>query len=202
MVLETYLGYSGYWYVSQMSSAAEADGGRQQPMRNTAPALSQVQLSETSLPGNIDVHVDASNATVSGDDAHHANSGNTLVLPPMDPHRPKTRCINIFAHGTAGCDRTLTPSADTVTVSPASGSTAGNNGTATRVYVSIDWTRAPPAPNSTTVNIEVVSSCAWLYEGENNYWGPYHARNVQVPVINPELPTSFLVSSKVISISP
>lgn len=161
-------------------------------MRNTAPPIAFVQLLETSLPGNIGVGVEASNATVSGDDAYHANSGNTLVLPPMDPYGPKTRWIDIFARGTAGCEWTLTSSADYVIVSPASGSTGGNNGSDTRVYVSIDWTRVPPATKSTTVNIEVVSSCAGLYEGGSNYWGPYPAPNVQVPIINPELPTSFV----------
>lgn len=53
-------------------------------MRNTAPPLSFVQELETSLAGNIGVGVEASNATVAGDDAYHANSGGTLVLPPMD----------------------------------------------------------------------------------------------------------------------
>jgi hypothetical protein len=168
--IETHLGYEiNYW---------------QQPMRNILPPLSYVQSLETSLAGNIGVGVEASNATVSGDDSYHANSGNTLVLPPMDPYGPKTRWIDIFARGTAGCQWSLNSSAPYVITTPSSGSTGGS-GIDTRVYVTIDWSKAPPAPNSTTVNIQVVSSCS------NNTWGNYPAPTVQVPVNNVAAPSSF-----------
>lgn len=167
-VIETHLGYWGYW---------------QQPMRNAIPPLGFVQELETALPGNIGVGVEASNATVSGDDVFHANSGVTLVVPPMDPYGPKTRWIDIFARGTAGCGWTLTSSASYVVLSQTTGYTGGNNGTDTRVYVSIDWTKAPAAPNSTTVNIKVASSCA--------DWGAYPPPIVQVPVVSRSVPSTF-----------
>lgn len=170
MAVETHLGYEiNYW---------------QQPMRNILPPLSYVQELETSLAGNIGVGVEASNATVSGDDSYHANSGDTLVLPPMDPYGSKTRWIDIFARGTAGCQWSLNSSAPYVITTPSSGSTGGS-GVDTRVYVSIDWSKAPPAPNSTTVNIKVTSSCA------NNTWGNYPAPVIQVSVNNVAIPSSF-----------
>lgn len=167
---ETHLGYEiNYW---------------QQPMRNILPPLSYVQSLETSLAGNIGIGVEASNATVSGDDSFHPNSGDTLGLPPMDPYGPKTRWIDIFARGTAGCQWSLKSTAPYVITTPSTGTTGGN-GVDTRVYVSVDWSKAPPAPNSTIVNINVVSSC------DNNTWGNYPAPTVQVPVNNTAIPSSF-----------
>ncbi|CZT52422.1 uncharacterized protein RSE6_13758 [Rhynchosporium secalis] len=165
---QTHLGYTGYW---------------QQPMRNTAPPLSFVQELETSLAGNLGVGVEASNATVAGDDYYHANSGGTLVLPSMDPYGP-TRWIDIFARGTAGCQWTLSPWEPYIILSQRTGYTGGNNGTDTRVYVSIDWANAPPAPNTTVVNINVTSSCG-------SRWGSYGAPRIQVPVSNVAVPTDF-----------
>jgi hypothetical protein len=153
-------------------------------MRNVLPPLSYVQTLETSIASNIGVGVEASNATVSGDDSYHANSGNTLVLPPMDPYGPKTRWIDIFSRGTMGCSWSLNSSAPYVITTPSSGFTGGI-GNDTRVYVSIDWSKAPPAPNSTIVNIQVSQSC------NNNTWGNYPSPSVQVPVNNTAVPSSF-----------
>ena len=164
-------------------------------MRNELPLIGWVQELETSLAGNIGVGVEASNATVSGDDEYHANSGDTLVLPPMDPYGPKTRYIDMFARGTAGCGWTLSPWTDYVIVTPSSGYAGGSNGTDTRVYVSVDWTKAPAAPNSTTVNINVTSSCA--------NWGNYPPPMVQVPIMSTTIPlgfTGFVESDKHIAI--
>lgn len=167
---QTHLGYAGYW---------------QQPMRNALPPLNYVQTLETSVAGNIGIGVEASNATVSGDDMYHGNSGNTLVLPPMDPYGPKTRWIDVFARGTAACSWTLSPWAPYVKLSTSSGTTGGNNGTDTRVYVSIDWSMAPAAPNATTVNINVTSSCG-------SAWGNYPSPMVQVPVQSTTVPADFV----------
>lgn len=165
-------------------------------MRNAAPPLSWVQDLETSLAGNTGVGVEASNATVAGDDAYHGNSGNTLVLPAIDPYGPKTRWIDIFSRGVAGCQWTLSPWQPHVLLSQTTGYTGGDNGTDTRVYVSVDWSKAPAAPNTTTVNINVTSSCG-------SAWGNFREPIVQVPVINPSVPTDFtgfIESDKHISI--
>jgi hypothetical protein len=158
--IETHLGYQGYW---------------QQPMRNTAPPIAWAQDLETSLAGNLGVGVEGSNATVSGDDAYHGNSGNNLSLPPMDPYGPAIRWFDIFSRGVRGCQWTVSPWQPYVKVSPSTGYTGGDNGTDTRVYVSIDWSKAPAAPNTTTVNINITSSCG-------AHWGNYPAPMVQVPV--------------------
>ena len=67
-----------------------------------------------------------------------------------------------------------------------SAGTTGGSGVDTRVYVSIDWSRAPPAPKSTIVNINVLSSC------DNNTWGNYPAPTVQVPISHTLIPSSFI----------
>lgn len=165
-------------------------------MRNTAPPLAFVQNLETSLAGNIGIGVEASNATVSGDDFYHANSGNSLSLPPMDPYGPKTRWIDVFSRGLAGCQWTLSSGAPYVLVSPSTGFTGGDNGTDTRAYVSIDWSKAPAAPNTTQVTINITSSCG-------SAWGNYPHPTVVVPVSNLAVPATFsgfVESDKYISI--
>ncbi len=183
MKIETHLGYQGYW---------------QQPMRNTLPALSYVQELETSLAGNIGIGVEASNATVPGDDAYHANSGSTLVLPVMDPYGPKTRWIDVFARGIAGCSWAVSSNASYVALTPSSGYTGGDNGTDTRIYVSVNWEAAPSAPYSSTITITVTSGCGAS-------WGNYGAPTVQLPISIPSAPSSFegfVESDKHISIEP
>lgn len=165
-------------------------------MRNQIPPLTFVQDLETSVAGNIGVGIEGSNATVSGDDNYHANSGNTLTLSPMDPYGPKTRWVDIFARGTDGCEWKLSPWSNYVKVTPSTGFTGGNNGTDTRVLVSIDWSKAPSAPNISVVNVNITSSCA--------SWGNYPSPLLQVPVNNTLAPTSFTAgfveSNKAISI--
>lgn len=155
-------------------------------MRNTIPALSYVQELETSLAGNIGIAVEGSNATVPGDDAWHPNSGSTLVLPPMDPYGPRTRWIDIFARGTQSCQWSISPQQPYVHATPNAGSTSGPNsnvnGTDTRVYISIDWSQAPPAPSTTSVTINIASSCDW---------GNYAAPTIQVPIHNTAIPSTF-----------
>jgi len=163
---QTHLGYS-YW---------------QQTMRNTLPPLNFVQNLEISLAGNLGIGVEASNATVPGDDAYHSLSSNTLTLPPIDPYGPKTRWLDIFARGTEDCSWKVTPWVDYVSVSPASGTTGPSNGTDSRVYISVDWSKAPPAPNSTTININVTSSCDW---------GSFSDPLIKLPVTNVAIPSDF-----------
>jgi len=155
----------------------------QQPMRNMLPPLTFVQTLEDSLAGDLGVAIEASNATVSGDDNYHPNSGATLALPPMDPYGPKTRWIDIFARGTGGCDWNLTSSANFVKLSQSKGTT-GTNGSDVRVFVSVDWSKAPPAPNTTTVTIKAANLCA-------AGWGNYGPPSVTLPVNNVAVPIDF-----------
>ncbi|THV47860.1 hypothetical protein BGAL_0284g00140 [Botrytis galanthina] len=166
---QTHLGYD-YW---------------QQPMRNALPPMSYVQDLETSVAGNIGVGIEGSNATVSGDDSYHTLSSEVLTLPPMDPYGPQTRYIDIFARGLLGCSWTINASQPYVHLSPTSGTTGGSNGTDTRVYVSIDWASAPPAPNSTIATLLITSSC------ESGQWGNYGPPSVLLPVNNTLVPSNF-----------
>ncbi|RWA13909.1 hypothetical protein EKO27_g1176 [Xylaria grammica] len=84
MLDQTHFGYDGYW---------------QQPMRNVLPAMAYVQSAVSSIAGNVGIAVEGLNASIPGDDKYHGNSGNTLVLPPLDP----TTTANIKF--TAGCGK-------------------------------------------------------------------------------------------------
>ncbi|APA09298.1 hypothetical protein SS1G_12083 [Sclerotinia sclerotiorum 1980 UF-70] len=166
---QTHLGYD-YW---------------QQPMRNALPPMSYVQDLETSLAGNLGVGIEGSNATVSGDDNYHTLSSEVLTLPPMDPYGPQTRYVDIFARGLLGCSWTINASQPYVHFSQSTGITGGSNGTDTRIYVSIDWSSTPPAPNSTIVTLLITSSC------ENGQWGNYGPPSVLLPVNHTLVPTNF-----------
>lgn len=152
----------------------------QQPMRNAIPSLGYVQTQEVSLAGQLGVGVEASNATVSGDDNYHAASSEVLSLPPMDPYGPKQRWIDIFSRGNAGCSWTISSSAPWLSVSPSSGYTGGNNGTDTRVYVTVDWSKA----NSSTQTLSISSGCGPA-------WGNYGSPSVQVPIVVTSAPSDF-----------
>lgn len=148
-------------------------------MRNALPPLTFVQNLEKSLAGDIGVGVEASNATVSGDDNYHSLSSQTLTLPPMDPYGPKTRWIDIFSRGADSCDWTVSPWASYVKISQSSGTTGPEDGD-TRVYVSVDWASAPTAP--TTVNINVTCSTSW---------GSFSPPLIKLPISNAEVPSDF-----------
>ncbi|KAK3939987.1 hypothetical protein QBC46DRAFT_449891 [Diplogelasinospora grovesii] len=159
---QTHLGYEGYW---------------QQPMRNTLPAMSYVQTQFVSLAGHVGMGVEGSNATVQGDDQYHANSGNNLALPPMDPYGPSTRWFDVFSRGTKDCQWTASPWQPWVKLSQTTGTVGPSGDGDTRVYVSIDWP-AVPTGYSSTVNINITTPCRGL-----DRYG-YSAPMVQVPVVN------------------
>ncbi|KAL2174825.1 glycoside hydrolase family 115 protein [Thermothelomyces heterothallicus CBS 202.75] len=166
---QTHLGYDGYW---------------QQPMRNALPPMVYVQTDFTSLAGEIGIGVEGSNATVKGDDRWHANSGNDLTLPPLDPYGPATRYIDIFSRGPEECSWTLSSSKPWLKLSQSTG-VVGPNHPDARVLVSVDWKSAPPAPYSDTVQINITTPCT----GMDRYgFGDPH---VLVPVTVRSVPKSF-----------
>lgn len=139
MMDQTHLGYDGYW---------------QQPMRNTLPAVTYVQTAFAALAGEIGVGVEGSNATIPGDDPFHANSGNTLTTPPLDPFGVPRRYFDVFSRGVKACGWTAAASVPWVSLSQAAG-TVGSGNPDSRVYVSVDWSQA----TSTTVRINVTNAC-------------------------------------------
>ncbi|KAL0935717.1 immunoglobulin i-set domain-containing protein [Colletotrichum truncatum] len=168
--IETHLGYDGYW---------------QQPMRNTLPDMRFVQTAFPSLGGEIGVGVEGSNASVQGDDKWHTNSANDLATPPLDPYGALTRYFEVFTRGTQGCEWTASPWQPWVKLSQYNGTVGGNNGTDTRVHVSIDWENAPKAPNATQVYINITTPC----RGLERYAGP--GQRVIIPVVNRAVPSNF-----------
>nr|XP_036578602.1 immunoglobulin i-set domain-containing protein [Colletotrichum truncatum]KAF6785897.1 immunoglobulin i-set domain-containing protein [Colletotrichum truncatum] len=167
---QTHLGYDGYW---------------QQPMRNTLPDMRFVQTAFPSLGGEIGVGVEGSNASVQGDDKWHTNSANDLATPPLDPYGALTRYFEVFTRGTQGCEWTASPWQPWVKLSQYNGTVGGNNGTDTRVHVSIDWENAPKAPNATQVYINITTPC----RGLERYAGP--GQRVIIPVVNRAVPSNF-----------
>ncbi|ERS94895.1 hypothetical protein HMPREF1624_08793 [Sporothrix schenckii ATCC 58251] len=167
MMDQTHLGYDGYW---------------QQPMRNTLPAVTYVQTAFASLAGTLGVGVEGANATVPGDDKFHANSGNTLTTPPLDPFGPPRRYFDVFSRGVEACAWTAAASVPWVSLSLAAG-TVGANGSDTRVHVSVhDWSQVAA---STTVRINITSACRGL-----DRYG-FKPAAVLVPVVVRRVPASF-----------
>lgn len=157
-------------------------------MRNTLPAMFYVQTSRASLAGHVGVGVEGSNATIQGDDKYHTNGASTLTLPPLEPYGAATRYFDVFTRGTKECSWTATTPANAtgfVKLSQTEGVVSPDGSGDVRVYVSVDWSQAPPAPSVTTVGINITNSCRDL--DRFGYSWPL----VQVSVNNRAPPTSF-----------
>lgn len=164
MMDQTHLGYQ-YW---------------QQPMRQSTPSLQYVQEAERDLAGDMGVTIDASNATVPGDDMYHTLSSNQLTLPPFDPYGASTRWMDIFAMGTNEFSWNIS-AAPFVKFSQTSGTLSPNGTTDVRVYVSVDWSQCPPGSNMTTINIT----------SSRDYGTQYSMPTVVLPYNHTVLPSNF-----------
>ncbi|KAF6524832.1 hypothetical protein HZS61_010627 [Fusarium oxysporum f. sp. conglutinans] len=74
---------------------------------------------------------------------------------------------------------------DYVLLSQYNGTVGGHNGSDSRVYVTVDWDKAPKAPNTTEVFINITSDC----RGFERYAG--QEPRVVATVINREVPDDF-----------
>ncbi|PVH98490.1 glycoside hydrolase family 115 protein [Periconia macrospinosa] len=164
MMDQTHLGYQGYW---------------QQPMRQSTPFLRWVQTDERALSGDMGVTVEGSNATVPGDDIWHANSGNSLDLPPLTPFSPK-RWLEIYSVGTQAFSWNITTE-PFIKLSQSQGR-IGPNDNDTRVYVDVDWSQVP-ADYGKKVALNVSSS--------NNYGTSGGRPTINVLVNKTAIPSSF-----------
>ncbi|KAF2110994.1 hypothetical protein BDV96DRAFT_650597 [Lophiotrema nucula] len=164
MMDQTHLGYQGYW---------------QQPMRQSSPFLRWVQTSERSLSGDLGVAIEGSNATVPGDDIWHDNGGGSLTLAPVTPYTP-ARWIDIFNMGINSFDWKISAE-PFVKVSKSSGTIAAD-GDDVRVYIDVDWSKAPAGTGMTSV-INITSS--------TDYGTQYSAPKINLPINNTVLPSSF-----------
>ncbi|GKT97166.1 glycoside hydrolase family 115 protein [Colletotrichum tofieldiae] len=138
-----------------------------------------------SLGGQIGVGVEASNASVQGDDKWHTNSANDLTVPPLDPYGALTRYFEVFTRGNKACPWVASPWQPWVKLSQYNGTVGGENGTDSRVWVSIDWENAPAAPNATQVYINVTTPC----RDKEKYAG--QGQRLIVPVVNRRVPSNF-----------
>lgn len=154
-------------------------------MRNTLPDLRFVQDVWPSLGGEYGVGVEGSNATIMGDDRWHALSSNVLELPPLEPFGAQSRYIDVFHRGSKSCNWSAAIREEYVKLSQYNGTVGGNNGTDSRVYVTVDWDKAPKAPSTSQVYINVTSDC----KGFEKYSGA--DPKVMATIINRELPESF-----------
>ncbi|KAL9054048.1 MAG: hypothetical protein Q9162_004377 [Coniocarpon cinnabarinum] len=169
---QTHIGYT-YW---------------QQPMRNTMPGLQYVQIPEESLAGPMGVSVEASNASVPGDDQYHTLSSQTLTLPPLDPYMPApaNRWIDVYSRGNTDFSWNVTSNATWITASMTEGSIpapGGNETGDTRIYVSIpDWSAVPAGSSMVQMNFSLSTG---------DYGTQYGPPVVMVPVNNTAAPSDF-----------
>ena len=127
-------------------------------MRNTLPQMIYVQETLVSLAGQVRIGIESSNASITGDDKFHANTGNTLEMPPLDSYGAHSRWFDVFSAGVESCEWEAAPAEPWVILSQYNG-TVGPETNDTRVYISVDWENAPEAPNSTVVAIDVTTPC-------------------------------------------
>jgi hypothetical protein len=147
-------------------------------MRQTTPFLRWVMNLERSLAGDLGVTVEGSNATIPGDDIWHANSGKDLDLAPITPYSPP-RWIDIFSMGTQPFDWKI-QAEPFVKLSKGSGTLEPDDDDV-RVYIDIDWTKAPSGSTKTRLNIT----------SSTDYGTQFSMPYVNLPVNNTVLPSSF-----------
>lgn len=153
---------------------------------------------ERAISGDMAVMVEASNASVPGDDMYHANNGITLTLPTIDRYGPPSRWIEVFSVGTQEFDYVITADQPFVQISKPKGTiapTVKEPTSDTRVYLSIDWDACPEGDGKITFNI----SSSRDYGLGNQYNMP----SVYLPFSNRRVPEDFkgyVESGKCISI--
>lgn len=155
-------------------------------MRNVLPPLSYVQSAVSATAGNVGIAVEGLNASTPGDDRYHDNSGTTLELPPLDPYGSSTRWFEVYSRGTMNCDWWAESDLPWVILSQYSGTVGPDNGTDTRVLVSIDWENAPQIINNTMATINFTTGC-----GQEGFANWYSKPLVQLPINLRSVPSNF-----------
>ena len=155
-------------------------------MRNVLPPLSYVQSAVSATAGNVGIAVEGLNASIPGDDKYHENSAASLELPPLDPYGPTTRWFEVFSRGTMNCDWWAESDLPWVVLSQSSGTVGPDNGTDTRVFLSIDWESAPDIVNDTMATINFTTGCG--REGFANWYGE---PILQLPINLRTVPSNF-----------
>lgn len=147
-------------------------------MRQSSPFLRWVMTSERSLAGDMGVTIEGSNATIPGDDIWHDNGGGSLTLAPISPYTP-ARWIDIYSMGIQPFTWKI-QAAPYVKLSQTTG-TLSPDDEDVRVYIDIDWTKAPAGSNTTVLNVT----------SSTDYGTQYSMPTVKLPINNTVLPSSF-----------
>ena len=149
-------------------------------MRQVTPPLQFVQTLEAGLNGDLALTVEGTNASVPGDDRYHSLSSDMLTAPPMDPYSPK-RWIDIFSTGINSVNFSIQADPFVKVSQPSGTLNANGNNTDIRVWVEIDWKKAPSGSSNTVLN--VTSSAP--------YGTQFNMPQVTIPINNNVVPSTF-----------
>ncbi|KAF2840967.1 glycoside hydrolase family 115 protein [Patellaria atrata CBS 101060] len=154
----------------------------QQTMRQTTPPLYYVQALERGLNGDMGIGVEASNATVPGDDPWHGNGQNWLELQPMDPFGKKTY-IDIYSTGTQAFTYTISaePHVKLTSYTGRIDPRGGLEDMQTRIYVDVDWASAPAGGSRSRLNVT----------SSTDYGAQFNAPWLFLPINNTVVPDDF-----------
>jgi hypothetical protein len=148
-------------------------------MRQSSPYLRWVMDLERSLSGDLGVAIQGSNASIPGDDIWHDNGGGSLTLPPITPYSGP-RYIDIFSKGLQRFDWKI--QAEPFVKLSRTQDSMSPDGDDARVYIDIDWSKAPSGTGKKTV-LNITSS--------TNYGTQYSMPTINLPINNTVLPASF-----------
>jgi hypothetical protein len=152
----------------------------QGPMRSLTPGLFYVQARERSLSGDLGVTIDANNGSVPGDDQYHSNGGASLTFPPIDPYM-KNRWIDLYAQGLNSINWNISTEPHVKLTQSAGRLDPLGKNTDIRVYLSIDWTKAPKGSSTTRINVT----------SSTDYGTQYQPPYLVLPVNNTAIPSTF-----------
>ena len=198
MMDQTHFGYDNYW---------------QQPMRNSLPgSLSYVQTQLQALPGVMGVTCEGNNGTIPGDDPFHANGGQSLTLPPMDPFMSTpSRWIDIFSRS-ANIPinfhvNTTVPYVHASIVDGSLAATGSPNQTDVRVYITVDWANAPVGDTQLIMTVSTTSGTKFPFNQSFPYGPQYNIPEILLTLNNtrsrlPSNYSGFVESEGVVSIEP
>jgi hypothetical protein len=143
MMDQTHIGYT-YW---------------QQPPTNIMPGVGEIEVPTNAAMG----------VAIQGSTAAWPNAAGQPVLPEFDVFNQPARCVDIFNKGQTPFEFSATPSAPWIEL----GMTNGTVEKEQRLWVSVDWARAPKGSRHGFVKIT----------------GPGKPVTVKVSIFNPRKPT-------------
>ena len=139
MMDQTHIGYT-YW---------------QEPPKNTMPPVTEITLPATASMG----------VAIEGSSAAWPGSAGPAVLPTFDSYNQPRHFIDVFNRGRAPFEFTAAASAPWIVLSATRGSVEKE----VRLWVSIDWDKAPPGGGKGAVTIKGAGSAPIAVEADAFY---------------------------------